>query len=91
MSKPSRIKQLILSITEDVVKHPKDLTRYYMGALNISRVGANNYIQQLEELGWIARSGPSTRTHSQKQKSFQRNFTNQKQKMKVMTCLKLMG
>jgi anti-sigma regulatory factor (Ser/Thr protein kinase) len=61
MSKPSRIKQLILSITEDVVKHPKDLTRYYMGALNISRVGANNYIQQLEELGWIARSGPSTR------------------------------
>lgn len=61
MSKPSKIKQLILSITEDVVKHPKDLTRYYMETLNISRVGANNYIQQLEKLGWIARSGPSTR------------------------------
>lgn len=61
MSKPSKIKQLILSISEDVVKHPKDLTRYYMETLNISRVGANNYIQQLEKLGWIARSGPSTR------------------------------
>lgn len=61
MSKPSKIKQLILSITEDVVKHPKDLARYYMETLNISRVGANNYIQQLEKLGWISRSGPSTR------------------------------
>ena len=61
MSKPSKIKQLILSITEDVVKHPKDLARYYMETLNISRVGASNYIQQLEKLGWISRSGPSTR------------------------------
>lgn len=61
MSKPSRINQLISSVTEDVVKHPGDLTRHYMTALNISRVGANNYIKQLEELGWIARSGPSTR------------------------------
>jgi anti-sigma regulatory factor (Ser/Thr protein kinase) len=32
-----------------------------MDVLNISRVGANNYIKQLEERGWIARSGPSTR------------------------------
>lgn len=32
-----------------------------METLNISRVGANNYIKQLEELGWIARSGLSTR------------------------------
>jgi anti-sigma regulatory factor (Ser/Thr protein kinase) len=61
MSKPSRLNQLIASVTEDVVAHPNDLTRHYMGNLNISRVGANNYIKQLEEKGWIARSGPSTR------------------------------
>lgn len=61
MSKPSRLNQLISTVTEDVVAHPNDLTRFYMGSLNISRVGANNYIKQLEEQGWIARSGPSTR------------------------------
>lgn len=61
MSKPSRLNQLIASVTEDVVAHPADLTRHYMGKLNISRVGANNYIKQLEEQGWIARSGPSTK------------------------------
>jgi anti-sigma regulatory factor (Ser/Thr protein kinase) len=61
MAKPSKIKQLISSVTEDVAKHPHDLTRYYMGQLNISRVGANKYIQQLEKNGWLARSGPSTR------------------------------
>ena len=53
MSKPSRLNQLIASVTEDVVAHPNDLTRHYMGNLNISRVGANNYIKQLEEKGWI--------------------------------------
>lgn len=61
MSKPSRLNQLIASVTKDVISHPDDLTRHYMDVLNISRVGANNYIKQLEERGWIARSGPSTR------------------------------
>ena len=61
MSKPSRLNQLIASVTKDVTSHPDDLTRHYMDVLNISRVGANNYIKQLEERGWIARSGPSTR------------------------------
>lgn len=61
MPKPSRLSSLIATVTEDVVGHPNDLTRYYMGELNISRVGANNYIKQLEEQGWVARSGPSTR------------------------------
>ena len=51
MSKPSRLSSLIATVTEDVVGHPNDLTRYYMGELNISRVGANNYIKQLEEQG----------------------------------------
>ena len=61
MAKPSKINQLISSVTQDVVTHPQDLTRHYMAQLGISRVGANNYIQQLEKSGWIARSGPSTR------------------------------
>ncbi|WP_397392218.1 STAS-like domain-containing protein [Polynucleobacter sp.] len=61
MAKPSRIQDLIDTVTEDVVKHPKDLTRYYAQHLAVSRVAANNYIKQLEEGGWIARSGPSTR------------------------------
>jgi anti-sigma regulatory factor (Ser/Thr protein kinase) len=61
MAKPSRISELIDTVTEDVVKHPSDLTRYYADRLRISRVAANNYIHQLEVGGWIARSGPSTR------------------------------
>ena len=61
MAKPSKINQLISSVTQDVVTHPQDLTRHYMAQLGISRVGANNYIHQLEKSGWIARSGPSTR------------------------------
>ena len=61
MAKPSRIAELIDTVTEDVIKHPSDLTRYYAERLGVSRVAANNYIHQLEVGGWIARSGPSTR------------------------------
>lgn len=61
MAKPSKIDSLIRTVTKDVVDHPSDLTRYYAERLAISRVAANNYIKQLEEQGWIARSGPATR------------------------------
>ncbi|SMC41332.1 Histidine kinase-, DNA gyrase B-, and HSP90-like ATPase [Polynucleobacter kasalickyi] len=61
MSKPSKLHRLIATVTKDVMEHPNDLTRHYMAELGISRVAANNYINQLEEQGWIARSGPSTR------------------------------
>jgi len=61
MAKPSKLPELIDTVTEDVVNHPQDLTRHYAQQLGISRVAANNYIQQLEVGGWIARSGPSTR------------------------------
>ena len=61
MAKPSKLPDLIDTVTEDVVNHPQDLTRHYAQRLGISRVAANNYIQQLEVGGWIARSGPSTR------------------------------
>ncbi|MBL8472299.1 MAG: DUF4325 domain-containing protein [Rhodocyclaceae bacterium] len=60
MAKPSRHKELVRSITRDVVEHPRDLTRYYAERLGISRVAANKYIQRLEQDGWIARSGPAT-------------------------------
>lgn len=61
MAKPSQLDRLISSITEDVVKHPHDLTRHISEKLDITRVAANKYIHKLEEAGWIARSGPSTR------------------------------
>lgn len=60
MAKPSRLGELIASVTRDVVAHPRDLTRHYADRLEISRVAANRYVQQLEAAGWIARSGPST-------------------------------
>lgn len=60
MAKPSRFKELIRTVTRDVVEHPRDLTRFYTKQLGISRAAANKYIQQLETDGWIARSGPST-------------------------------
>jgi len=50
----------VRTVTRDVVKHPRDLTRHYAERLGISRVAANRYISRLEKEGWIARSGPST-------------------------------
>jgi hypothetical protein len=61
MAKPSKLDSLIQTVTPDVVAHPSDLTRHYAERLGISRVAANKYIKQLEEQGWIARSGPATR------------------------------
>ncbi len=61
MAKPSRYDALLCTVTRDVAEHPRDLTRHYAQRLGISRAAANNYIQRLEQEGWIARSGPSTR------------------------------
>ena len=61
MAKPSKLKQLIQTVTKDVVRHPAELTRFYMDEYGISRVSATKYILQLESEGWIARSGPKTR------------------------------
>ena len=60
MAKLSNYQKLKLTVTRDVIEHPRDLTRHYTERFNISRVSANKYIQQLETEGWIARSGPST-------------------------------
>lgn len=60
MAKPSRFRELVRTVTTDVVEHPRDLTRCYAQRLGITRAAANKYIQQLETDGWIARSGPST-------------------------------
>ncbi len=61
MAKPSQLKTLVDTVTVDVVAHPQDLTAFYAERLGISRVAANRYVRQLEEQGWIARSGPATR------------------------------
>lgn len=61
MAKPSQLHTLIETVTTDVMAHPQDLTAHYAERLAISRVAANRYVRQLEEQGWIARSGPSTR------------------------------
>ena len=61
VAKPSRINELLRTVTADVSEHPLDLTRHYADRLKISRVAANKYVHKLEEEGWIARSGPSTR------------------------------
>lgn len=53
--------RILNTITEDVLRHPKDLTRYVAESLQISRQAANNHIRRLEKAGWIARSGPATR------------------------------
>ena len=60
MAKRSRFTELLRTITKDVMSHPRDLTRYYVEKLGISRVSVNKYIKRLEAEGWIARSGPST-------------------------------
>lgn len=60
MAKPSKFKEIVRTVTRDVVEHPRDLTRYYATRFGISRPAANSYIKQLETQGWIARSGPST-------------------------------
>lgn len=61
MAKPSQLDALIHTITADVVAHPQDLTRHIAQKLGITRAAANRYMRQLEDGGWIARSGPATR------------------------------
>ena len=61
MAKPSKFDLLTTTVSEDVSSHPSDLTRFYAERFGISRVAAGKYIKQLEEQGWIARSGPATR------------------------------
>lgn len=61
MSRPSQLQSLVETVTVDVMAHPQDLTTFYAKRLNISRVAANRYVRQLEQGGWIARSGPTTR------------------------------
>ncbi len=60
MAKPSRLKQLTANVTRDVLAHPKDLTKFYATRESISRTAAARYVLQLEQEGWIARSGPAT-------------------------------
>jgi anti-sigma regulatory factor (Ser/Thr protein kinase) len=60
MAKPSRIDRLTRNVTSDVVEHPRDLTKFYATQEKISRAAAARYVLQLEQMGWIARSGPST-------------------------------
>jgi len=61
MAKPSRLEQLSRDITRDVAQHPLDLTRFYAEREGISRAAAARYVLQLEQDGWIARTGSSTR------------------------------
>lgn len=51
---------LTQTVTTDVSRHPRDLSRQYCERFKVSRVTANRYIQRLERDGWISRSGPST-------------------------------
>lgn len=57
----NRLSSARISVTQDVVSHPHDLSRHYVERFKVSRVTANKYITQLENEGWIARSGPKTR------------------------------
>ena len=59
--KPDNLAAARISVTRDVVAHPHDLSRMYVERFKVSRVSANKYINQLENEGWIARSGPKTR------------------------------
>jgi hypothetical protein len=61
MARPSLLSTLMLSVSRDVVAHPRDLAAHYTATHGISRQASNKYIQQLEKEGWIARSGASTR------------------------------
>ena len=61
MAKPSRFKHLTKNITRDVLEHPKDLTRFLSEKEQITRAAAARYVLQLEQEGWIARSGSATR------------------------------
>lgn len=61
MAKPSQLDALIHTITVDAAAHPHDLTRHIAQKLGITRAAANKYMRQLENGGWIARSGPATR------------------------------
>lgn len=51
---------LTRTITVDVTRHPRDLSRLFCERFKVSRVTANRYIQRLEREGWVSRSGPST-------------------------------
>lgn len=61
MSKKNHLAKILGSITEDVIKHPRDLPNHIAEVLGVSRPTASSYIKALEEQGWIARSGPKTR------------------------------
>ena len=61
MAKPSRFINLTRNITRDVLEHPKDLTKFFSEKEKITRAAAARYVLQLEQEGWIARSGPATR------------------------------
>jgi anti-sigma regulatory factor (Ser/Thr protein kinase) len=61
MAKPSRFNDLTRNITRDVLEHPKDLTRFLSEKEQITRAAAARYVLQLEQEGWIARSGSATR------------------------------
>lgn len=57
---PSTYDLIAHSVTEDVSRFPRTLTRHIAESFGVSRVTANKYIQRLEGEGRIARSGPST-------------------------------
>ena len=61
MAKPSRLNSLTKNITRDVLVHPHDLTKFYAEKEGITRAAAARYVLQLEQEGWIARSGSPTR------------------------------
>lgn len=61
MAKPSRLSDLTVNITRDVIAHPRDLSKFIAERENITRMAATRYVLQLEHQGWIARSGPQTR------------------------------
>ncbi len=61
MTNNKPLNQLRRIITAAVLEHPRDLTRHLMDTFGVSRQTATHYIKQLEEEGWLARSGPATR------------------------------
>ncbi|MCQ8895735.1 DUF4325 domain-containing protein [Limnobacter humi] len=60
MAIESRFAQIVHTVSQDVLDHPRDLTRFYAEKFSISRVAANKHVKKLEEEGWITRTGPST-------------------------------
>lgn len=56
----ARLAELTSTITQDVLAHPRDLSRVLQERHQVSRATAAKYIKDLEAAGWIARSGPAT-------------------------------